>query len=83
MTLDANEIIRSELEKYGTYMSIEQLGQRWHTAPSTIGQLIKDNRAPGIAVCPENGLRAKFIVPTIAVVLFEIDLGSKQKEDAS
>lgn len=83
MTLDVNETVRSALEQYGTYMSIEQLGQRWHTAPSTVGQLIKDGRAPGIAVCPEDGLRTKYIIPTTAVVLFEIDLGSRQKEDAS
>ncbi len=42
MTLDVNETVRTAIETYGTYLSIEQLGQRWHTAPAAIGQPIRD-----------------------------------------
>lgn len=80
MTLDFNGAIRDSLERYGTYMSLDQLGERWHTAPATVGKAIKDGHGPGVAIFAEDGLRTKFIIPTISVLIFEVNAGLPEEK---
>lgn len=82
MPIDISGALREAVEQYGTYLSVETLGQRWHTAPETVGQIIKDGRGPGIALQPEGGNRTKYIIPTISVIMFEINAGQPQKNQS-
>jgi hypothetical protein len=82
MPIDISSVLREAIEQFGTYMSVEVLGQRWHTAPETVGQIIKDGKGPGLAISPEGGNRTKYIIPTISVIIYEINAGQPQKKQS-
>lgn len=83
MKVDISSILNAAVESYGSYMTLEQLSSRWHTAPTAISQAIKDKKIPGIAISSENGMRTKYIIPTISIMMFEISLGTTLNEKSN